>query len=1286
MKRLAKVLGYLGVGLLMFLGLAFLILQTPLFRNWLRGQIEQRASSFLQAELRIGRLQGSLFGGVVLSEVSLSQEDSLLFAARELAVQYDLTALLRHRIQVHTLLLDRPRVIVDRGKDGRLRLARLLGSADAGPAPAERQAGPSWRINISRLAVQQGRVDVLLQSRPPYIPARLEPLDLSASLTLVGDTLRARLRQLSLVSHDPDLRLRFFPFRVEMAPESLALSDLKVRTDSSEVSMAARVLDSKQPRLNVSLHTRPLTFSDVVKLLPAFPLRGKATADLEVTGSLSRLRVRTDIRSAAGRIRMQAVLGIESPPYHYQVSGRLDSLNVGRLLARPEWNSDLNLLFEVRGRGTTLPEAAVDTRLSFFGSALAGRRIESGRFEAALQNDSLHVESEVTSAAGNAFLVVTASHLLEERRVQAALSTEGLNLGPVLGIDSLQTSLSGRLQVSGRLPAGAGFSGNLDLDLSQSRFGPLAIDDLVLQTRLTPGTVDVDTLSLRVGADLLSAEGRLSRIDPSDFAFFADLPDLRPLRPWLWSDSAQAAAHLQGKVSGRLDTARVAGEYQMEDYGDGTLSVRYLQGDYSIRLREGDFIARLDGDAVGIEVAGLAVDEVRAHIEGGGQRWDMQLDGALFGEDRFRITGTLVPSDTTLLRLRGLEANINGQHWTKGPEPTDVRFWDDVVTLSQLDLSAGEQTIRLRGRLSATGEEDFEFSVAHLRIEPILQALVGDGGVRGTTNVAFRLRGAADDPRLAGEVLFRQGNLADFSFDSVWVALDYQQKSLGWNLRVVKDTSQVLTSTGSLPVDLALSAKGPRILRRPMRVYINTGGMDLSFLQAFLERVEDVEGRFAAHIVLENTPYQPRGRGPITVYSGAFTVPDYGIRIRNVAVRAQLNGTKVDIRQFKLESGPGRIEGTGALSLSREGLNQFALDLHASDFEIMHNDTMRARVNGRLRVTGSLQEPRVEGELTLAKTTIFLEGFEQEPALRAMSSRTTSPLFSLGVDTLVVRREEVSRKAEKPKVQEVRRTIGPRFDFYERLRGRIKVHIPRNTWVRSSAANFEITGTLELVKDGPEFVLFGPVEIVRGTYEVAGSRFQITEGRIVFQGEEDYNAQVKIVAEYRFTTYRDQERETRVLKLEIEGTAYQPKLTFYLGDQQIEEKDFLAYLFFGQPFDALLSGEQSTLSQATLSQRATSLFGGLLAQELGKALGQAFRLDIVEIRRQGAQLEQTTVSVGKYVAPNLFLSLSQDFAGGRRVAIEYEVFRKFFIQMLREQLGRQQQDRTAFDVIWKIDW
>src|SRR5690606_1280566 len=79
------------------------------------------------------------------------------------------------------------------------------------------------------------------------------------------------------------------------------------------------------------------------------------------------------------------------------------------------------------------------------------------------------------------------------------------------------------------------------------------------------------------------------------------------------------------------------------------------------------------------------------------------------------------------------------------------------------------------------------------------------------------------------------------------------------------------------------------------------------------------------------------------------------------------------------------------------------------------------------------------------------------------------------------------------------------FDYFENLRGQIRVRIPRNTWIKNDDMRLEISGEIDVIKEADFFELFGQVNVIRGQYELLGRVFIINEGTVDFQGGEELN-------------------------------------------------------------------------------------------------------------------------------------------------------------------------------------
>jgi autotransporter translocation and assembly factor TamB len=250
------------------------------------------------------------------------------------------------------------------------------------------------------------------------------------------------------------------------------------------------------------------------------------------------------------------------------------------------------------------------------------------------------------------------------------------------------------------------------------------------------------------------------------------------------------------------------------------------------------------------------------------------------------------------------------------------------------------------------------------------------------------------------------------------------------------------------------------------------------------------------------------------------------------------------------------------------------------------------------------------------------------------------------------------------------------------LNGELKINIPRNTWIRGPEFNAEIEGALELIQEGMEdFLLFGSLNIIRGTYELFGKRFDIEGGQITFLG--DYQTpQLDLTAKHVF---RSGDREKRTLEVKISGSLTSPQVQFLRDGEPVDERDALANLFFGLDFEQLLSGQRENVqAEASKSEALVSAAGGVLSglvsQQLEKSFGRSLNLDLIQF--QGG--DNISVVVGKYLTNDVFISLSQE-PEARVFSLEWELS-KFFFLLLQGAQGEDANKKTGIDLIWKKEW
>src|SRR5499426_2425587 len=131
MRRKLKIAAYLA---LMLLGSLILLLYytvvNPLYmplRDALVRTVTRKLSQSLHGSVEIGALRGSLFSAPVLHNVVLRDAQGTVVGQIEaIRLAYDLTALLKRRLEVHAVEIVQPQLTVVQDPDGSLNLTNLF--------------------------------------------------------------------------------------------------------------------------------------------------------------------------------------------------------------------------------------------------------------------------------------------------------------------------------------------------------------------------------------------------------------------------------------------------------------------------------------------------------------------------------------------------------------------------------------------------------------------------------------------------------------------------------------------------------------------------------------------------------------------------------------------------------------------------------------------------------------------------------------------------------------------------------------------------------------------------------------------------------------------------------------------------------------------------------------------------------------------------------------------------------------------------------------------------------
>lgn len=236
------------------------------------------------------------------------------------------------------------------------------------------------------------------------------------------------------------------------------------------------------------------------------------------------------------------------------------------------------------------------------------------------------------------------------------------------------------------------------------------------------------------------------------------------------------------------------------------------------------------------------------------------------------------------------------------------------------------------------------------------------------------------------------------------------------------------------------------------------------------------------------------------------------------------------------------------------------------------------------------------------------------------------------------------------------------------------VDAPRNLWVSGKDANLELglgpSFRVEIT-DVPR--VYGDVTIKRGRVDVVGRRFDLKpDSTIRFSGPSD-------APELDVGATHDNEKEKITVLVTVKGTPDHIQIAISSPDRpDLTESQLYTLVVTGR-----LDLGGGSAGSTTVSDRAASLAGGLLASQLQKRLAKKLPLDVLTIEAGGG-LGTARVEAGRYVTSNLYVGyvgrLGADPAllQNRNAAhLEYEITSRWSFQ------GEYGDAKTgSADVIW----
>ncbi len=388
----------------------------------------------------------------------------------------------------------------------------------------------------------------------------------------------------------------------------------------------------------------------------------------------------------------------------------------------------------------------------------------------------------------------------------------------------------------------------------------------------------------------------------------------------------------------------------------------------------------------------------------------------------------------------------------------------------------------------------------------------------------------------------------------------------------------------------------------------------LAAIEAF-----DLTGPVAIAARATGTLAAPRITG--TVASDDLTLESAltGTRIDNVSGRGRFAGSRLELTRFAgATPGGGTITGSGSIDFAAMSASRGPqLDLRASvkNARLLNANGLEATITGPLRIVSSGLGGTIAGRVRIERARWELGIAAEDVALPQIATR------EINATSGAARTQVSGRDAQ--------------WRYLVNAAGPSRVMVDGMGLESEWGIDIALRGTVNEPRIG------GTARLVRGDYTFAGTRFELTRGRILFDENEPIDPRLDILAETS--------RNGTNVDIAITGNAQTPTIAFS-SDPVLPEEEILARLLFGGSVTSL-----SATDAVQLAAALAALQGGGGLDPIGE-LRRSIGLDQLRIISADPLIGRGTgIALGKNISRNIYVELITDGRGYSATQVEYRI-------------------------------
>lgn len=587
--------------------------------------------------------------------------------------------------------------------------------------------------------------------------------------------------------------------------------------------------------------------------------------------------------------------------------------------------------------------------------------------------------------------------------------------------------------------------------------------------------------------------------------------------------------------------------------------------------------------------------------------------------------------------LYQLQTNIPKYGNWQLAEASDLQYGPQGFSLSQTCLRNEDSSLCIEGGYDAKANWQSQGKLTELPLKLLAQNVEEKINVDGNVNLEFNLRGNQTDIDGNVKLTAKNSSIRSAFLDEFDETLHIQQFELlgdinsatsKFDLKLVMNKGQ---ATGVAQIENIQDLEKAFI----RQANFNADVPSLKFLNIFIPNISVKEGILKAQAQIHGRVKQLKIESTLKLSNLAFYIPDLGTEYTQGEFTSSSNSWNSFNLIGSLQSQEGKLELVGKLNIKDEVA--YTLDLEGDDFQVLHLPDKSLLLSPILTIKGGPSAVDIQGEITIPKANLVLKVLSQ-----GSITKTSDEVFVSDTD----------QEIELPNKKKLAVT------------GKIQIKFGEAVHFEGKGMKTDLAGNLLVrLRNNKNPTGQGVLKFNNATYEVLGQTLNISSGKMLFTGPlTNPELDVKVSRTVKEVT----------AGMAIEGSVKNPKTRVY-SNPAMSDGNALSYLISGKPLNEASGSQNAVLAKAALSLGVDN--SASLTQQIASTVG----LDEFGVGGDDQGLESTTLILGKYLSPKLYISYAYGlFSSVGTVGLDYQLTKKISVEA---ESGEAQ----AIDLIYTIE-